>query len=241
MIHVTVVAIGDDVVCVVAVVVVPFFVNLVFAAVMKYEPIKRQIITRHYFDGFGCLDVAHDIASHIDGGQVFDWAVVVSSFARRAVVCWGTNAFARALVDAIDVDALHSLVRKVAVEEKKAGLAQMKVCAAAWLARSETAMARGRAIMVVGKTETGVELTDDRFLLGKGGRRLMYAYLGRHRCSASRLQPTVVGVYCVHIPDLPHSGNLCAKWAETTQGREHELCNGRTGQVSEFAFPGTAC
>jgi len=82
---------------------------------MKCVPVKRQIIARHDFNSIRSLNVPHDIASHVDGGQVFDWAVVVSAFAGRAVVCWGSNAFAGTLVDAINVDALYYMVRKVTV------------------------------------------------------------------------------------------------------------------------------
>lgn len=80
---------------------------------MKCVPVKRQIIARHDFDGFRSLKVPHDIASHVDGGQVFHWAVVVSAFTGRAIVGWGSNALAGSLVDAIDVHALYDLVRNL--------------------------------------------------------------------------------------------------------------------------------
>jgi hypothetical protein len=55
------------------------------------------------------LNVAHDVASQIDGVQVFDWSVVVAAFAGCAVVGRDADAFQGALVYAVNIDALEGI------------------------------------------------------------------------------------------------------------------------------------
>ena len=56
------------------------------------------------------LDVAHDVAAHVDGVDVFDGRVVVAAFAILAVVGGDADAFEGSLVYAVDEDALGVLV-----------------------------------------------------------------------------------------------------------------------------------
>jgi len=56
------------------------------------------------------LDVAHDVAAHVDGVEVFDGRVVVATFAILAVVGGDADAFEGSLVYAVDEDALVVLV-----------------------------------------------------------------------------------------------------------------------------------
>jgi hypothetical protein len=105
-----VVAICDDVVCVVAVVMMPGWV-LVGARMDARSgvPVEGKEIARDDFDGVGGWDIAHDVAAQINGVEVFDGAVVVAAFAGCAVVSWSSNALGRALIYAIDIDALRGV------------------------------------------------------------------------------------------------------------------------------------
>lgn len=89
------VRVGDDFVFVVAVLVVP---------------VEGQVVAGLYFDGVVGLDVAHDVAAHVDGVEVFDGRVVVAAFAILAVVGGDADAFEGSLVYAVDEDALGVLV-----------------------------------------------------------------------------------------------------------------------------------
>jgi hypothetical protein len=85
------VALCDDIVAVVAVVMVP---------------VEGEVVAGGDFDGGGGLDVAHDVAAEVERVQVFDGGVGVAAGVRGGVV-WGcTDAGEEALVDAVDEDAL---------------------------------------------------------------------------------------------------------------------------------------
>jgi hypothetical protein len=75
-------------------------------------PVKRQIVTRCHLDGVGGLDVAQDIASHINRCQVLDWRIIVATSVRGPIVRWCAYSFAGPLVYAVHEDALETtLVR----------------------------------------------------------------------------------------------------------------------------------
>jgi hypothetical protein len=70
-----VVACVNHVVCVISPVVVPGMCQelLLVCHAMDYLPVKRQGIAWCYLDRVCSLNVAHDIASQINGVQVLDW------------------------------------------------------------------------------------------------------------------------------------------------------------------------
>lgn len=82
---------------------------------VKFEvvgiPVEREVITGCNFDCIMSLDVAHDITAQIDGGQVFDWGVVVATFAWSSIVCWNADALECTLINALNIDSLSVLVR----------------------------------------------------------------------------------------------------------------------------------
>jgi hypothetical protein len=108
-------------------------------------PVECQGITWHDLDRVCSLNVAHDIAPKVYRVQVLDWRIVITTFARWAVVRGCANAPGCALIDAIDIDSLPNVSQRRV--EIWAAQTQMKVCAAAWLARSATAMAKERAMV----------------------------------------------------------------------------------------------
>jgi hypothetical protein len=69
-------------------------------------PVKGEIISGGYFDGIRSLDIAHDIASHINGRQILNGRVIITSLTWCAIVCWDTDAFESSLVNTVHEDAL---------------------------------------------------------------------------------------------------------------------------------------
>lgn len=69
-------------------------------------PVESQVIAWSYFDGVVGLDVAHDVAAHVDRGEVLDGGVIVAAFPVLTVVSRYSDAGEGALIDAVDEDAL---------------------------------------------------------------------------------------------------------------------------------------
>lgn len=98
------VAKSDDVVAVVAVVVVP---------------VKSQVVAWCDFDRVGRLDIAHNVAAKINRIEVFDGRVGVPACVRTCIVGWRADTFEEALIDAIHEDTLVGLAgRPVSVVEQ---------------------------------------------------------------------------------------------------------------------------
>lgn len=84
--------------------------DFVFVVAVLVVPVEGKVIARLYFDGVVGLDVAHDVAAHVDGVEVFDGRVVVAAFAILAVVGGDADASEGSLVYAVNEDALDGLV-----------------------------------------------------------------------------------------------------------------------------------
>jgi hypothetical protein len=75
-------------------------------------PVKGKTVTRDYSYRVRSLDVAHDVASQIDGVHILDWTVVVTSLPRRAIVSRDADTLEGTLIYAIDIDTLLSISRR---------------------------------------------------------------------------------------------------------------------------------
>lgn len=87
----TVVRVRDGFVRVIAVVVVP---------------VEGQVIAWLHFDGVGRGDVAHHIATHVDGVEIFDRRVGVAASVGRGIVSRSADSLEETLVYTVDEYAL---------------------------------------------------------------------------------------------------------------------------------------
>lgn len=142
---------GDDFVGIIPVVMMPA-VLISFRGphlLRNCLPIECQGIARYHLDSIVCWGIAHDIATHVDRGEIFNRGIVVASLSGRAIVCWDTNALEVALVHTIQVHTLLVLIKTGRHYAWKEILTQMNVCAAAWLESSERRSAEVRAILTI--------------------------------------------------------------------------------------------
>lgn len=78
-------------------------------------PVKGQIVTRHDFDRIRSLDIAKDIASQVDRGQILDGPIVVTALSRRAVIGRNPDALEGALVYAVNVNTLLHISTSIGI------------------------------------------------------------------------------------------------------------------------------
>ena len=90
-------------------------------------PVESQIIAWSNFDRVVGLHIAHNVAAHVDGIEVFDGRVVVAATSVLAVVGGDADTFECALVYAVDVDALGLLGDVLVDLRGRRGVTQMNV------------------------------------------------------------------------------------------------------------------
>jgi hypothetical protein len=81
-------------------------------SLLQFSPVKCQVISRSHLDRVRRLYVTQNVTSQVDGGQIFDRPVVVTTLSGCAIVSWYPDALEGALIYTIDINALLSISKR---------------------------------------------------------------------------------------------------------------------------------